>query len=72
MPCYDRRCRLQGRAVLEAIRGTSEVDVEYGTIIGAYRRSMAAGENQVTTLMRREYRPHLAMSILCPLAQQVR
>jgi len=56
--------------VLEAIRGTSEVDAEYGTIINAYRRGMVAGENQLTTVMRREYRPHVAMSILCPLFQQ--
>lgn len=56
--------------MLEAIRGTSEVDAEYGTIINAYRRGMVAGENQLTTVMRREYRPHVAMSILCPLFQQ--
>ena len=64
-------CSSQGRAVLEAIRGTSEVDAEYGTIINAYRRGMVEGENQLTTIMRREYRPHVAMSVLCPLFQQV-
>jgi hypothetical protein len=62
---------LQGRSVLEAIRGTSEVDAEYGTIINAYRRGMVERENQVTTIMRQEYRPHVAMSIICPLFQQV-
>lgn len=30
--------RLQGRAVLESIRGTTEVDAEYGTIASAHRR----------------------------------
>ena len=62
---------MQGRAVLESIRGTSEVDAKYGTIIAAHRREKAAGENQYITLMRREFRPHLAMNIIVPFAQQV-
>lgn len=56
--------------MLESIRGTSEVDAEYGTIIDAHRRELAAGGNQYLTLMKREFRPHLAMNVLVPLFQQ--
>lgn len=63
-------CR-QGRAVLEAIRGTQDVDAEYGTILKAYQREKGNGDNQFKTLMKRSLRPHLTMSIACPFFQQV-
>jgi hypothetical protein len=62
---------LQGRGVLEAIRGTSEVDEEYGTIVTAYRREKAAGNNQFKSIIRPDLRPHLIMSIALPFFQQV-
>ena len=62
---------LQGRAVLEAIRGTPEVDAEYGTIVFAHRREKAAGDNQWKTMASYALRPHLVMSIALPFFQQV-
>lgn len=62
---------MQGRAVLEAIRGTVDVDAEYGTIVYAHRREKAAGDNQWKTMATRNLRPHLVMSIALPFFQQV-
>ena len=62
----------QGRAVLEAIRGTADVDAEYGTIIFAQQREKAAGMSQWQTILKREVRPHLCISIALPFFQMVR
>ena len=61
---------LQGRAVLEAIRGTADVDEEYGTIVFAQRREKAEGQNQFRVIIRKDLRPHLIMSIALPFFQQ--
>ncbi len=61
---------LQGRAVLEAIRGTADVDEEYGTIVYAQRREKAEGKNQFRGIVRKDLRPHLIMSIALPFFQQ--
>lgn len=63
---------MQGRAVLEAIRGTADVDEEYGTIVFAQRREKAEGKNQFRGIIRKDLRPHLIMSIALPFFQQVR
>lgn len=63
---------MQGRAVLEAIRGTADVDAEYGTIVKAYQREKGLGDNPYKTLLNRSLRPHLCMSIACPFFQQVK
>lgn len=62
---------LQGRAVLEAIRGTADVDEEYGTIVYAQRRERAEGQNQFRRIIQKDLRPHLIMSIALPFFQQV-
>lgn len=61
---------MQKRAVLEAVRGTSEVDDELGTIVTAYCRERAAG-NQFKSISRTDRRPHLVMSVALPFFQQV-
>lgn len=62
---------MQGRAVLEAIRGTSDVDEEFGMIIFAERKEKAAGDNQIKSILSRENIPYLVMSIALPFFQMV-
>lgn len=57
--------------MLEAIRGTADVDEEYGTIVRAQQREKTEGKNQFRQLLRPELRPHLIMSIALPFFQQV-
>lgn len=60
----------EGRRVLQKIRGTPNVDVEYEDIVLACEASNLITENPYKTLMKRQYRPQLVITILMPLFQQ--
>jgi MFS family permease len=59
-----------GRKVLQKIRGTDNVDVEFDDIVEAVRIS-AAVKNPWRTITRRRYWPQLIISILVPIFQQL-
>lgn len=59
-----------GRKVLQRIRGTDNVDVEFDDIVEAVRIS-ASVKNPWRTITRRRYWPQLVISILVPIFQQL-
>jgi MFS family permease len=59
-----------GRKVLQKIRGTGNVDVEFDDIIEAVRMS-AAVKNPWRTITRRRYWPQLIIYIMVPIFQQL-
>jgi MFS family permease len=59
-----------GRKVLQKIRGTNNVDVEFDDIVEAVRIS-ASVKNPWRTITRRRYWPQLIISILVPIFQQL-
>ncbi|MED6136204.1 hypothetical protein PIB30_053875 [Stylosanthes scabra] len=52
------------------IRGTTDVDEEFKDLVEASESSKAV-EHQWSTLLKREYRPHLVMAIAIPFFQQL-
>jgi MFS family permease len=59
-----------GRKVLQRIRGTDNVDVEFEDIVEAVRISSSV-KNPWRTITRRRYWPQLVISILVPIFQQL-
>ena len=59
----------KGRAVLEKVRGTGDVDLEFNTIMEAHE-ALKGMENPWLAIFRRRNRPQLALAILCPFFQQ--
>uniref|UniRef100_A0A383WEJ5 Major facilitator superfamily (MFS) profile domain-containing protein n=1 Tax=Tetradesmus obliquus TaxID=3088 RepID=A0A383WEJ5_TETOB len=66
----QRGCSEDGRKVLQRIRGTDNVDVEFDDIVEAVRIS-ASVKNPWRTITRRRYWPQLVISILVPIFQQL-
>lgn len=60
----------EGRAVLERVRGTTDVDAEFLDICDA-AKAAAAVPNPWRTILERRYRPQLIISILIPFFQQL-
>lgn len=59
-----------GRKVLQRIRGTDHVDVEFEDICEAVEVSRAV-RNPYRTILKRRYWPQLVMSVLIPIFQQL-
>ncbi|KAL3675009.1 hypothetical protein R1sor_024957 [Riccia sorocarpa] len=65
------RSRLsEGRAILERIRGTPNVDAEYDDIVLASEQSKAV-QHPFRNLFRRQYAPQLSVALLIPFFQQL-
>ncbi|KAL2623571.1 hypothetical protein R1flu_003776 [Riccia fluitans] len=65
------RSRLsEGRAMLERIRGTANVDAEYDDIVLASEQAKAV-RHPLRNLLKRQNRPQLTVAILIPFFQQV-
>lgn len=60
-----------GRKVLQRIRGTDNVDVEFEDICEAVRLSNQVKSNPYRTICRRRYWPQLVISVLIPMFQQL-
>jgi sugar porter (SP) family MFS transporter len=60
----------EGRKVLQRIRGTEHVDVEFEDICEAVEVSRAV-KNPYRTIIKRRYWPQLTLSILIPMFQQL-
>jgi sugar porter (SP) family MFS transporter len=60
----------EGRNVLKKIRGTEEIDIEYEDILLATQQAKMITDSPYVTLMKRQYRPQLIITILMPFFQQ--
>ncbi|KAJ7569601.1 hypothetical protein O6H91_01G085600 [Diphasiastrum complanatum] len=60
----------EGRAVLEKIRGVSEVDVEFKDLVEASRLSGQV-KHPFLNILQRRYRPQFVMALLIPFFQQM-
>ncbi|GBF88955.1 sugar transport protein [Raphidocelis subcapitata] len=60
----------EGRKVLQRIRGTEHVDVEFEDIVEAVNVASSVG-NPYRTIVRRRYWPQLTITILIPVFQQL-
>lgn len=59
----------KGKAVLQKVRGTDDVELEYSTIVVA-NEAVKGSENPWISICRRRNRPQLALAILNPFFQQ--
>lgn len=55
--------------MLEKVRGTKDVDLEYSTIVVA-NEALKGLENPWIAIFRRKNWPQLSLAILCPFFQQ--
>ncbi|KAG2547784.1 hypothetical protein PVAP13_9KG124800 [Panicum virgatum] len=60
----------QARRVLRRIRGTDDIEEEYGDLVAASEASGAVRRPWLD-ILRRRYRPQLAMAVLVPFFQQL-
>lgn len=60
----------EGKAVLQRVRGTKDVDAEYLDICEAVKEASRVS-NPWRTIMQRRYRPQLVLAIAIPLFQQL-
>lgn len=60
----------EAQRVLRRIRGTDNIQVEYEDILMATQQAQTVVTNPYVTLMKRQYRPQLIITILMPLFQQ--
>nr|CAD30830.1 monosaccharide-H+ symporter [Datisca glomerata] len=66
----ERGNRDEARSKLQRVRGVDDVDEEFNDLVAASEESKQV-EHPWTNLLRRKYRPHLAMAILIPFFQQL-
>jgi MFS transporter, SP family, sugar:H+ symporter len=59
----------EGRAVLQRVRGCNDVDVEFEDIQDAVHVARSV-KNPYRTILKRQYRPQLVISVLIPMFQQ--
>jgi sugar porter (SP) family MFS transporter len=60
----------EARRVLRRIRGTEDIQVEYEDILLATQQASEVGANPYRTLLKRQYRPQLVITVLMPFFQQ--
>ena len=61
----------EARRVLRRIRGTDDVEDEYGDLVAAASEASGAVRRPWLDILRRRYRPQLAMAVLVPFFQQL-
>ena len=61
----------KGLKVLRRVRGVEDVHAEFDDITAAVDASNAIKVNPFVTILKRRYRPHLVISVLIPICQQL-